>query len=189
MNSHLLPLFISYRSSAEKLIKYQANSSCVIMSVILMTTLFYKALILQGEIWCWSLLGLKGLTKMSRKWHWAGKMLMLLAQRTCWNSSCFFQALIGLVIHLSGRRKESPSTNQPYQYLTSHHMSAIMVVFILETDNLSSKSVKIDGKQMDKVRRIAHQKLRPFHFQLKTFIIGLTQIIQRITHLRWIIRL
>ena len=31
------------------------------MSVILMTTLFYKVLILQGEIWCWSLLGLKGL--------------------------------------------------------------------------------------------------------------------------------
>ena len=59
--SHLLPLFISYRSSGEKLIKYQANSSCVIMSVILMTTLFYKVLILQGEIWCWSLLGLKGL--------------------------------------------------------------------------------------------------------------------------------
>ena len=28
------------------------------MFVILMTTLFYKALILQGEIWCWSLLGL-----------------------------------------------------------------------------------------------------------------------------------
>ena len=52
---------MSYKSSGEKLIKYQANSSCVIMSVILMTTLFYKALILQGEIWCWSLLGLKGL--------------------------------------------------------------------------------------------------------------------------------
>ena len=62
MNSQLLPLFISYRSSAEKLIKYQANSSCVIMFVILITTLFYKALILQGEIWCWSLLGLKGLS-------------------------------------------------------------------------------------------------------------------------------
>ena len=30
--------------------KYHANSSCVIMSIILMTTLFYKALILQGEI-------------------------------------------------------------------------------------------------------------------------------------------
>ena len=32
------------------------------MSIILMTTLFYKALILQGEIWCWSLLGLKELS-------------------------------------------------------------------------------------------------------------------------------
>ena len=31
------------------------------MAIILMTTVFYKALILQGEIWCWSLLGLKGL--------------------------------------------------------------------------------------------------------------------------------
>ena len=31
------------------------------MSVILMTTVFYKALILQEEIWWWSLLGLKGL--------------------------------------------------------------------------------------------------------------------------------
>ena len=31
------------------------------MSSILMTTLFYKALILQGETSCWSLLGLKGL--------------------------------------------------------------------------------------------------------------------------------
>ena len=50
LNSHLLPLLISYRSSGEKLIKYQANSSCVIMSVILMTILFYKALILQVEI-------------------------------------------------------------------------------------------------------------------------------------------
>ena len=30
--------------------KYQPNSSSVIMSVIRMTTLFYKALILQGEI-------------------------------------------------------------------------------------------------------------------------------------------
>ena len=29
MNSHLLPLFVSYRSSGEKLITYQANSSCV----------------------------------------------------------------------------------------------------------------------------------------------------------------
>ena len=32
------------------------------MSVILMKTLCYRALTLQGEIWCWSLLGLKGLS-------------------------------------------------------------------------------------------------------------------------------
>ena len=38
------------RSSGEKLVKYQATSSCVIMFVILKTTLFYKALILPGEI-------------------------------------------------------------------------------------------------------------------------------------------
>ena len=31
------------------------------MSLILITILFYKAVILQGEIWRWSLLGLKGL--------------------------------------------------------------------------------------------------------------------------------
>ena len=30
--------------------KYQENLSCVIMSLILMTTLFYKALVSQGEI-------------------------------------------------------------------------------------------------------------------------------------------
>ena len=61
LNSHLLPLFISYGSSGEKLIKFQANSTFVIISVILMTTLFFKALVLQGEIWCWSLLRLEGL--------------------------------------------------------------------------------------------------------------------------------
>ena len=37
------------------------------MSLILLTTLFYEALLLQGEIWCWSLLGFKGLNKMEGK--------------------------------------------------------------------------------------------------------------------------
>ena len=46
----------------DKLIKYQVNSFWVIVSVILTTALFNKTLILQREIWCWSLLGLKGLT-------------------------------------------------------------------------------------------------------------------------------
>ena len=60
-------LLISYRSSGEKVIKYLDNSSCVIMSVILMTTLFYKALILQRESWCWSPLGLIGVNNDNSK--------------------------------------------------------------------------------------------------------------------------
>ena len=38
-----------------------------------------------------------------------------------------------------------------------------------ETNNPSSKSVKTNGKQKDKVRRIVNRKLRPFHFQIKTY--------------------
>ena len=38
------------------------------MSLIPMTTLFYKALILQGEIWRWSLLGLKYITLLWLPW-------------------------------------------------------------------------------------------------------------------------
>ena len=54
-----LKYLIFYRSSGATLIKYQVNSSRVIMSVIVMTTPSYKAVILQGEIWCLSLLGFK----------------------------------------------------------------------------------------------------------------------------------
>ena len=39
-------LYVVNRSSGENLLKYQWDLSCVIMSLILMTTLFYKALIL-----------------------------------------------------------------------------------------------------------------------------------------------
>ena len=38
------------RSNGENLLKYQLHSSCVIMSLILMTTVFYKAVIFQEEI-------------------------------------------------------------------------------------------------------------------------------------------
>ena len=43
------------------------------MSVILTTTLFYEALILQGEMWCWSLLGLKGLREKAAFWKFLKK--------------------------------------------------------------------------------------------------------------------
>ena len=47
---------------------------------------------------------------------------------------------------------------------------------------------KLTDRQLDKVRRIVHPKLKPFHFQIRR-IIGLTRIIQRITRLRRMIRL
>ena len=53
-----------------------------------------------------------------------------------------------------------------------------MVVFTLETENPSetdkpsSESVKIDGKQMYKVKGIVHPKLRLFHFQIKTYYLS-----------------
>ena len=64
---NLLSLYVFSGSSGENLLKYQLDASCVIMSLILMNTLFYKAVILQGEIWLWSLLGLKGLRSCRRK--------------------------------------------------------------------------------------------------------------------------
>ena len=54
INSHLLPLHISYRRSGEKLLKYQANSSSVIPSLILV----HDSSVLKSiQIWYWSLLG------------------------------------------------------------------------------------------------------------------------------------
>ena len=49
-NFHLLSLYVLNRSSVENLLKYHLDSSSVIMYLILMTNLFYKAVILQGEI-------------------------------------------------------------------------------------------------------------------------------------------
>ena len=47
-NSHLLPLYIRFKSSGEKL----SFNSLSDMPLILVTTLFHRALRLQGEIWC-----------------------------------------------------------------------------------------------------------------------------------------
>ena len=63
------------------------------MPVILMTTLFYKALILQGEIWCWSLLGLKGLNL----WPW----VTLIKSSSNW-TTCY--ATLGLSSSIRNRR-------------------------------------------------------------------------------------
>ena len=57
-------LYVSYKSSSKKLLKYQLIVSCVIIFLILITNLFYRALISQGEFWYWSLLGLEGLKEI-----------------------------------------------------------------------------------------------------------------------------
>ena len=50
----------------------------MILSVILVTTLFYKALIFQGEIWCWSLLGFKGLNvNFFKIWSSEAELVMM----------------------------------------------------------------------------------------------------------------
>ena len=46
----------------------------------------------------------------------------------------------------------------------------ILAVFKLETDNPSSKSVKSDGKQMDKVRQIVHPKFNHSIFKLRHYL-------------------
>ena len=99
MNSRLLPLFISYRSSGEKLIRYQGNSSCVIMSVILITTLFYKALISQGEIWCWSLSGLKGLSPNIHMKILLQIHLHVFPLRISWENFIKYQSISTLMIN------------------------------------------------------------------------------------------
>ena len=55
-------LYVSYFTDWENLFKHQDNSSLVIISFILMIYTFDQVVILLGEIRCWSLLGLNGLT-------------------------------------------------------------------------------------------------------------------------------
>lgn len=67
LNFQLLPLHISHHEvvwSTSNVLHYQAKYylSCAILSLNLLITLFYKALILPGENRCWSLLGCKGLS-------------------------------------------------------------------------------------------------------------------------------
>ena len=59
-NSRLSLLYNFNKRSEKNYLKYQLDSSFVIMFSIFMTYeyLFNEALILQGEFWCWSFLGL-----------------------------------------------------------------------------------------------------------------------------------
>ena len=125
----LLPLFISYRSNVEKLMKYQANSSCMIMSLILMTTLLYKALILQGKIWCWSLLGLKGLRGASFLTVESNiiieiKLVHLLTINE-WGWVRITPAQISIILHTIRKLKIIPSLKTWLKFASSIHPSML----------------------------------------------------------------
>lgn len=59
------------------LFKYQLTSSCVIISLILMTTLLYETLVQQGEIQYWTILGYKGLINISISFFFLSQGLWL----------------------------------------------------------------------------------------------------------------
>ena len=59
----LTGLYILLRTSWENLINHQ-DSSLSVVYLILMICMCYKGLISWGEIWCWPLLGLKGLNSV-----------------------------------------------------------------------------------------------------------------------------
>ena len=61
-------ILFSTTCSWENLFKQQDSFSLVIISLILVTCTCYNALMWWGEIWCWSLLGLKGLMYCSTIW-------------------------------------------------------------------------------------------------------------------------
>ena len=132
MNSHLLPLFISYRTSGEKLIKYQANSSCMIMSVILMTTLFYKALILQGEIWCWSALGR---TSVKKKIDFTKRMYLF-----CHPASRAYFCLLDW----GGEKEALPESHQTFGVAASRNPGLVNLVFSRQTGFFECKHPFVD---------------------------------------------
>ena len=112
--------YLFSRSSGKNLLKYQLDSSSVIRSSILMTTVFYKEVILQGEIWHWSLLGLKGLRN---------------AQRSVWRICMWILVLKGLKQAIEAHtaaaylclRRTIPSPTSPHPTLDGilvHHSIA-----------------------------------------------------------------
>ena len=47
-----------------------------------------------------------------------------------------------------------------------------MAAFTLETDIHLQNPAKLMDEQLDKVRQIVHQKLKPFHFQIKSYCLS-----------------
>ena len=137
-----MPLFISYRNSGEKLMRYQPNSSCVIMFINLITTLFYKALILQGELWCWSLLGLKGLKlTCTCNWQGFGQFILKLSHQQRWVrsrpgkakcESCLPKGLAGISVFLRALRLSPGFFTYHYGMHHKNQTNTMLIIFLVQ---------------------------------------------------------
>ena len=142
--------YVSYKSSSEKLLKYQIIVSCVIMSLILTNNLFYKALISLGEFRYWSLLGLKGLNAVTLPILFPSSRLVASENR-----------------YLNGNRDISVKTCvqfKKYIYricftVTTFHFHFCLAVFFKDTVSLETKvlkrwnGVRLKALEIDQCRR------------------------------------
>ena len=58
-------------------------------------------------------------------------------------------------------------TDNPYN--NNNNIIIVIVIVIKYKTSLNSAS-KLTDEQIGKVRRIVHQKLKPFHFQIKSYL-------------------
>ena len=119
------------------------------MSVILMTTLYNIALVLQAEIWCWSLLGIKGLIRLLFVLQIRTEVQFCLAKRrfatSFWKTSLEFtlgNSCPGCGTHKNLHRGSQPSltlkinkfSSLTFLYTSSFHskyLSRCLCLFIL----------------------------------------------------------
>ena len=73
-----------------------------------------------------------------------------------------------IVMAVFTRETDYPSeTDNPYN--NNNNIIIVIVIVIKYKTSLNSAS-KLTDEQIGKVRRIVHQKLKPFHFQIKSYL-------------------
>ena len=72
------------------------------------------------------------------------------------------------------RETDYPSeTDNPYNNNNNNNNNIIIVIVIVIKYKTSLNSAsKLTDEQIGKVRRIVHQKLKPFHFQIKSYCLS-----------------
>ena len=115
------------------MIKYQANSSSEIMSVFLMTTLFYKALTLQREIWCWSLLGFNELKTFYNHLNFRDRLISFFVDTTkmiiC--KQIWYHAGWGYFIFIPAASLSPPPASPPKKNPVSYCASDLVKTVLL----------------------------------------------------------